>query len=129
MHGWEEVLNVQGSNRKAEAYQRTVVGAMERFFPLRKVKKKDSNPPWMDKRTLDMIEARKTMFLEKGGRTEWWKLEKKRTENAVKDRKRKFFDNQREHLLAEDANRNFYKHIRNFGKAEKPKMFLSLIHI
>ena len=77
----------------------------------------------MDRKTLKMIEDRKRLFVEEGGRTEVWKEEKKRTDIAVKARKRKYFDRQKDHLLAEDANRNFYKYVRNFGKAERPRLF------
>ena len=41
----------------------------------------------------------------------------------MKRRKRVFLDKQKEHLLAEDANRNFFKHVRNFSKAERPSVF------
>ena len=122
-YDWDEVLSAEDADAKAEAYQRIVVGAVEEFFPLRTVKKKDTNPPWMDRKTLKMIEDRKRFFIEEGGRTGDWKLEKKRTNEAVKARKRAFFDTQKEHLLAEDANRNFFKHVRNFSKAEKPSLF------
>ena len=122
-HDWASVLTAAGSERKAEEYQSTVTGAVERFFPLRRVKKRSTDPPWMDKRTRDMIEARKKLYREEGKRTDAWKREKKRTDEAVRARKRLFFDCQKEHLLAEDANRNFYKHVRNFGKAERPKLF------
>ena len=32
-------------------------------------------------------------------------------------------DNQRSHILAKDANKNFYKHVKNFGRFEKPPQF------
>ena len=37
--------------------------------------------------------------------------------------KRDYFDKQKDHLLAKDANRNFYRHVKNFGKAERPQLF------
>ena len=123
MHGWEEVKEGRTADEKAEAYQALVVGAVERFFPLRTVKRKSTDPPWLDKKTLKMIDQRKELYIQEGGRTAVWKEEKKRTADAVKKRKRVFFDRQREHILDEDASRNFYKHVRNFGKAERPKLF------
>ena len=77
----------------------------------------------MDKKTLKMIEDRKQLFLDEGGRTEVWKAEKRRTNEEVRKRKRTYFDKQKENILAEDAGRNFYKHVRNFGTAERPKLF------
>lgn len=48
--------------------------------------------------------------------------EKKKTDEAVKKRKRGLLDIQREKLLDKDASRNFYRHVKNFGRAEKPKL-------
>lgn len=117
---WDAVLAADCLDSKAEAYQRTIVEAVERFIPLKKVKRKTSDLPWMDKKTKKMIEDRKKLFIEEGGRTEVWKQEKKRTNEAVRARKHSYFDRQKYQLLAEDANRNFYKHVRNLGKAERP---------
>ena len=68
MHGWEEVLLAVTSEEKALAYQGAVVGAVERFFPLRTVRRKDTDPPWLDKKTKKMLEDRKSLFFEEGGR-------------------------------------------------------------
>ena len=64
---WREVLEAADSDTKAEVYQRIVTDAVDEFFPLRKVKKKSTDPPWMDKRTLKMIEDRRRLFIEEGG--------------------------------------------------------------
>ena len=121
-HDWAEVFSSPDTNTKAEAYQRTVVEAVERFFPLRKVRRKDNDPPWMDKRTKKMIKDRKKLYSDEGGRTLTWKDEKKRTNEQVLKRKRGFLDRQKESLLG-DGDRNFYRQVRNFGKAERPKLF------
>ena len=99
MHGWEEVLTAATSEAKALAYQRAVVGAVERFFPLRTVKRKDTDPPWMNKKTKKLLEDRKKLFVEEGGRTATWKLEKKKQMRLVEtgrgasltDREKKFY--------------------------------------
>ena len=122
-HDWASVLEADTADGKAEAYQATVVAAVESFFPLRKVRKKSSDPPWLDKKTKDLIEARKQFYIEEGGRTDAWKLEKKKTEEAVKARKRGFLDIQREKLLSNEASRNFYRQVKNFGVPERPKFF------
>ena len=49
--------------------------------------------------------------------------EKKETDRLIKERKAGYMATQKEHLLADEANRNFFKHVRNFSMAEKPKMF------
>ena len=101
-HDWAEVKNNHTSDEKAEAYQRTVVDAMNEFFPERTVRRKSTDPPWMDKRTLDLIEDRRRLYVEEGGRTGNWKEKKEETRQAVKKRKREFFDKQKDTLLAND---------------------------
>ena len=124
LHDWEEVLGVEGSDTKADAYQATIEAALDRYFPTKTTKRKSTDCPWMDNKTRKAIRDRKTLFFEEGGiRTDLWKEEKKKTERMVRDRKREFMDNQRNHILAADANRNFYKHVKNFNKLEKPAVF------
>ena len=77
----------------------------------------------MDKKTKEMLETRKRFFIEEGGRTAAWKEEKKRTNEVVRKRKRGYLDIQREKLLSSEASRNFYRQVKNFGVAEKPKLF------
>ena len=43
---WEEVRAQDGSNNKANEYQRMVVGALEECFPLVTVTRKSTDPPW-----------------------------------------------------------------------------------
>ena len=54
-HDWCAVLSAPDAESKAEAYQDTVIKAVEKCFPLRKVRRKDTDPPWLDKRTKKMI--------------------------------------------------------------------------
>ena len=124
MHEWEEVLRAEGSNKKTEAYQRTVTEAVERFFPLKTTKRKSTDLPWINKEVLRMIKDRKELFWQEGGvRTAEWKEAKARTDEKIRERKREYLWTQKGHLLAEDANRNFYRHVKTFNTVEKPKEF------
>ena len=122
-HDWDSVLSAGDPNAKAKAYQETAVGAVDTFFPLRTVRRKSTDPIWLDKKTKKMIQDRKRLYVEEGGRTAVWKEEKKRTDEAVKKRKRGLLDIQIEKLLDGDASRHFYRHVKSFGQAEKPKLF------
>ena len=118
MHDWREVLEAQGLNNKTDACQGTVTEAVEKFFPLETTRRKSSELPWMSKKLKTMIVDRKQQFFNDGGvRTAAWKEKKIRTEDELRKRKRGYMDTQREHILAKDANRNFFK------QAEKPEPF------
>ena len=45
------------------------------------------------------------------------------TENMIVEMKRGFLDIQKDHILAEDVNCNFFKHVKQFSRFEKPKLF------
>ena len=86
MHDWKEVLNAVGSDKKAELYQKSVEGALERCFPLKTTRRKNTDLPWMNKRTLEAIKDRKELFVREGGkRTDAWKEAKKGTSEMVRE--------------------------------------------
>lgn len=113
MYDWEDVLFCDGPEAKAEAYQRTITSAIERFFPLKLRKKKSTDLPWMTDDIKKQIKKRKELFAnERGVRTAAWKEEKRKTKDMIRKSKRGYMDVQKGHILAEDANRNFFKHVR-----------------
>ena len=79
-HDWREVLEREGSNNKADAYQDTLTKALERFFPLKTTRRKSNEHPWMNKKTK---KDRKELFWQEGGRTGVWKERKKVVADAV----------------------------------------------
>ena len=122
-HDWDAVLSARTADAKAEAYQAAVVGAVESMFELKTVRRKDTDPPWLDKRTKKLNQDRKKLYVEEGGRAAVWKEEKKRVEGEVRKRKRGFLDRQKDKLQREDAGSNFKRQVRSFSKAEKPRLF------
>ena len=123
-HEWKSVHEAEGSNAKTKAYQDTICWALETFFPLKTTRRKSTDLPWMNKRVRKLIRDRKRLFWEEGGkRTDAWKAEMKRIETIIQERKKGFMMVQKDHLLAKDANRNFFKHVKNFSKFERPEQF------
>lgn len=124
LHDWAEVFAAEGSNNKTNAYQKTVVDAINRFFPLKTTKHKSTDLPWISKTIVRMITDCKTLFRQEGGiRTAAWKEAKAKTNAKILERKREYLWTQKDHILAEDSNRNFYKHVKNFNTVEKPQEF------
>ena len=113
LHDWLEVYEADGPEAKAEAYQNTISEATARCFPLRTTRKKSTDLRWMSRGGLKEIRRRKSIFMAKGGdRTAAWKEQKKLTMSLILKRKRGFLDRQKEHILAEDANRiEFFKNM------------------
>ena len=73
---------------------------------------------------LKRIKNRRRIFVEEGGvRTEAWKEEKRKVDKLILERNRGYMNTQRSHLLADDAGRNFFHHIKNFASFEKHSQF------
>ena len=124
LYHWEEVRTAVGSNEKANAYQNTLTQAMDRFFPCKTTRRKSNDLPWLNKKVLKQISDRKRLFWEEGGkRTAAWRKEKKKTDDLIKERKKEYMLTQKGHILAEDANRNFFRHVKCFSRLEKPRQF------
>ena len=124
MHDWSEVHNAEGSNDMTDKYQATIDWALDKFFPKKTTRRKSTDLPWMNRRLKKMITNRKRMFWREGGeRTQAWREERDRVDKAIRERKAGYMQNQKDHLLANDANRNFFKHVKNFSRFEKPEQF------
>ena len=110
---------------KTRIYQETIIlNAMEHFFPLKTTRRKSNYFPWMSKALLKKIAAMKDCTGWSGGgvRSEEWKEARGRW-TGWSGRGRGVLNVQREHLLAEDANCNFFRHVKSFSTLEKPKLF------
>ena len=119
MEDWSDVLGAEGSNCKADAYQRKINSAIESFFPLITVRRKSTDPPWINARVRKMVKRRKAVFKLHGRSRAWKRLKKKKTLDLISERRLNYEKSQKICLLADDGERNFFKNCKN----------LSLIHI
>ena len=120
---WSALLEAKGSEEKTRIYQEELVRAIESIFPLRTVKRRSTDPPWINSRIKKMIKARKRIFIETMGRSPEWKKMKKRIERLIRKRQKIFQDSQRIALLADDGDRNFFKNTKNYLSKQRPVPF------
>lgn len=87
MKDWREVKEAATADEKADIYQAVVNRAIECFFPLKTVRRKNTDPPWLDRKTKKMIEDTKKLYMEEEGRTEAWKREKREQTKQLRQEK------------------------------------------
>ena len=68
---WDDLTMAATSSEKAEIYQREVVGAMEACFPLITVKRKASDPPWINGAIRKKLNQRKGIYRREGRSSKW----------------------------------------------------------
>ena len=120
---WADVVQAKGSNNKANLYQKQILNAIEQFFPLRTIKRRNIDPPWINEKIRRLIKARKRIFVDTGGRTPEWKRMKKKTDKLIEKRRKIYQESQKIALLAEDADRNFFKQTKNYMTKERKAPF------
>ena len=95
-----------------------VVGALEAFFPLITTRRKSSELPWINQRIRKRIRQRKDVY-KKEGRSARWKRLKKITDEMLAARKKRYVEVQKNNLTGEDAQRNFFKNVKNIQECRK----------
>ena len=121
-HDWSGVWGAVGSDAKAGAYQADIDSAMNTFFPLRTVKKKSTDLPWINKAVRKKIRRRNRIY-KKEGRSELWKYLKRITDELIKSRKKVYMGRRRQLLTEKDAGRSFFRLVKAFNTPEKPQNF------
>ena len=78
----------------------------------------------MNKNIIKMIYNRKQLFGQEGGIwTATWREKKGETNELIRKRNQGYLETQKGHILADDAYRNFFKHVKNFNTIENPRQF------
>ena len=117
------MVQLPGSDQKANLYQNTITEAIDQFFPLRTVKRRNIDPPWINTKIKKLIKARKHIFKETGGRTPEWKKMKKRVADLIDKRCKVYQESQKLVLLQKDPARDFFKQMKNYMSKQRPTPF------
>ena len=121
---WTRVLAAETSVDKAAIYQEEIQLAIDSIFPLRTIRRRNIDPPWINSAVKRLIRRRKAIFREAmGKRTEQWKKMKKKIEKLIEKRCRVYQESQRQALLADDGICNFFKNTKNYMSKQRPTPF------
>ena len=123
MQEWDPVLKVaRTSQEKALAYQVMINEAVSECFPLITMRRKSTDPPWINARLRRWMRQRKAVYRAQGRSSAWRKLRYK-IEHLMKLRKGKYEASQKIRLLDKDAERHFFKNVKNYQSKERPIPF------
>ena len=122
MHDWAEVLAAEGSQAKALAYQRAINMAVETCFPLITMRRKSTDPPWINNKARRLMRRKKAEY-RNHGRSKHWRRMRHQLEKLLKERKKKYESSQKIRLLASDGERHFFKNVKNYQNKSRPEPF------
>ena len=98
------------------------MNAMNSLFPTKTTRRKSTDLPWINNDIRRKIVRRKAIFRDEG-RSARWRRHKTITDRIIKDRRERYFGNQKMHILAKDAARVFFKNVRRYKSVDKPPVF------
>lgn len=119
---WHDVFEAEGSNDKAAVLQSTLDNMMDRFFPLKTVKRRTDDLPWFNETAKKKVEKKKAVFKAES-RSARWKALRDDLDSYLEKRKEIFLQKQRENMTGPDASRHFYKNVKSYKSYDRPKSF------
>ena len=119
---WSPVHNAETSNDKANAYQGLVEDLLDKNFPIKVVRRRENDLPWIDSRARKMIKKKQAVYKAEGKSPRWEKLLEKQ-EEYLRKRQDAFLEKQRQKFIGPEASSQFYKNVKSFKNAEKPRSF------
>ena len=115
-------LPSQGANEAAEKLVDTIEKLMDEYYPLKLIRVKSTDDPWIDDDTRRNIRRRKRIF-KKEGRSSRWKDAKKTTDLMIKRRKTKYYNKYTNQAKESNDPSLYYKIIGRLKDKERPPVF------
>ena len=147
---WEEIERDNPSNT-AVALNDLLQQLYDECIPVRMIRRKSSDAPWMTRKIRRLIRARKRCY-KKHGRSARWRQRRDEAEAAIKEAKVKYAEKIKDKIKAAGNNKSFFQMSNMFSANDLPmprwkiqsmfpgqtnsavaekaaEFFLSLIHI
>ena len=119
---WSEVYAEYDTNSMAVKYQQIIDDLLNKHFPLKTVKRKESDLPWINGTAKKMI-RKKCAIYKAEGKSDRWTTQFNKVEQYLEKRRQAFMEKQREKFTGPDAATCFYRNVKAYKSADKPKSF------
>ena len=119
---WNPVYEQHGSNNMAICFQHMMDDLMDAHFPLKQVKRKESDLPWFNAVAKRMTKKKMAIYKAEGKSPRWHSHCSKLEAYLAKGREN-FLKSQRDKLIGPAATTNFFKNIKSFSSVDRPRQF------
>ena len=119
---WSDVLNANGSNDKARAFQAVLDEGMDFFFPEKTMRRKSNDLPWFNNVARKKVKKKKAVFKAES-RSPRWKAVRDDLDRYLEKRRVKFLAKQRGNIADPQKCKHFFRNIKAYDSAEKPETF------
>ena len=119
---WAPVVNLEGSNPKATKLTQILMDLMDKHFPEKTVRRKETDLPWLDNWARKRIKRKSAIYRAEGASARWENARTELEEHLAK-KKEEYLAKQRLKFIGPNASSEFFKNVKAFSNAEKPKTF------
>lgn len=119
---WTMVYASEGSNKKVEVFQGILEMLVNEHFPYKTIRVLEDGLPWINEVAIKKINRKRAVFKSEGRSERWVALESDLDEYLAR-RQEVYLERQRDKMTGASASREFYRNVKNYSSAEKPKTF------
>ena len=119
---WSELLSREGSNAKADMLHFILNDLLDKYFPLKTVTRREDDLPWLDQTARKMIKKKGAIFKAEGQSPRWLAMRDK-VDKHLERRRESYLGKQRDKFIGPQAHVSFFRNVKAFKSAEKPKEF------
>ena len=119
---WTSTCQKPDANQMAVALQHVIDDLTDKHFPVKTVKRKENDLPWLDDTAKKMINKKKAVYKAEGGSDRWQALRDK-LDAYLERRQEVYLARQREKMSGPDSAVQFFKNVKAYSTYEKPKDF------
>ena len=119
---WNNIYQLNSANSMAIELQMTLDEMMDRHFPVKVVKKKESDLPWYNNVARRMTKKKLAIYKSEG-KSDRWTAQSEKLEKYLSRGRQVFLQNQREKVTNPKTSAQFFKNVKAFKGADRPKDF------
>ena len=119
---WDQLLQSQDVNKKVGMLHAVLGDMMNRHFPLKTAKRRETDLPWLDQHARKMIKKKSAIYKAEGQSARWLAMREK-IDKHLEKRREAFLAKQRDKFIGPQAHVSFFANVKNFKSPEKPKEF------
>ena len=119
---WNDLYRLENSNNMAVHLQVALDGLMDRHFPMKTIKKKDSDLPWFNETARKMTKKKQAIYKSEG-KSERWVAISEKVDKYLEKGRTNFLSNQRDKITDPKTNAQFFKNVKAFSGVDKPADF------
>ena len=121
-HDWSPLTSLATVNDKVDLLHQVMNDMLNRHFPLKTSRRKETDLPWLDNPARKMIKKKQAIYKAEGQSARWQSMRDK-IEAYLEGRREAFLAKQRDKFTGPQAHVSFFQNVKAFKSAEKPKDF------